>query len=99
MNWWRNKRKTYKITFRKTKYNFKSPSFLIDGSWQEIADSAIIATVFEIANILNIKVISVNIQNSFSISTIKIRCSEENKIKFMKYFTKTLNNKIKDITF
>lgn len=99
MNWWRNKRKTYKITFRKTKYNFKGSSFLIDGSWQEIADSAIVETIFEIANILNIKIISVDIQDSFSTSTIKIKCSEENKTKFMKYFTKTLNNKIKDITF
>ena len=99
MSWWKNKRKTYKITFRKTKYNFKSSTFLIDGSWQEIADSAIITTIFEIANILNIKVISVNIRNGFNTSTLKIKCSEENKTKFMKYFTKTLNNKIKDITF
>lgn len=96
MNWWKNRRKTYKITFSKASYNFKG-TCLLDASWEEISDSAILTTVFEIADILNIKVISTNISSCSS--TIKIRCTAEDKIKFIRYFTKILNNKITDITF
>lgn len=97
MSWWKNKQKTYKITFKKVGHNFKED--LWTASWQEIDDSSVIATVFEIANTLNIKVISINIQDCLHTSTIKIRCTAENKTEFIKYFTEILNNKIKDITF
>ena len=99
MSWWKNRRKTYKITFKKVGYNFKQGSRFWDTSWQEIADSSVIATVFKIANTLNIEVISINIQDSLHTSTIKIKCTAENKTEFIKYFTEVLNDEIKDITF
>ena len=97
MSWWKNRRKTYKITFKKASYNFKQG--FLEASWQEITDSSVIAIVFEIADTLNIKVISINIQDSLHTSTIKIKCTAENKTEFIKYFTEVLNDKIKDITF
>ena len=99
MSWWKNRRKTYKITFKKVGDNFKQGSCFWNTSWQEIADSSVIATVFEIADTLNIEVISIDMQNSLRTSTIKIKCTAENKIEFIKYFTEVLNDKIEDITF
>lgn len=92
--------KVWNIYFHKSAFNYKSGENFWDYSWQEPSDNSILTAVYDLTDVYpDITVEFVDLKNSAKQSTVTIRCSKENRNKYVRKLIELLDYRIKNITF
>lgn len=86
-------RRKYKLTFRKT-YHYKD-----FGSWTEIRDSALLATLLKLQQKYDFKIVRTKFKDSFGDSYIIIKCDKKDKCAIFSTYCLALSGEITDISY
>ena len=89
------KYKKYTMQFEKQCFPLNSYSL----NYKEVADNSLVSTLVGLQKKYEFKIISMNFQECFRKSTIKIKCKKEDKCKIFSEYCKLLGNNICNISF